>query len=191
MSEDWSLLPPARTFALPHYQQPKRAYHNDWHVRSMLDGLARRQVLTPTLALAVWGHDLVYDPEAANNEARSAELFCEWLAGQGAGVEVRGQVERLILATAHTSLPVTREEALLVDADLSILGADPETFAAYAAGIRQEYGHVPEQLYRSGRRRVLEHFLGRERIYTTPEFGLLETQARANLKQSLAGLLPD
>lgn len=180
------LLTAAEAFALPHYREAHRAYHNESHVRAMLHALAVRGVLTPTLALAVWGHDLIYDPRAKDNEERSAQVFDDWLASQGASGELRAEVKALILATKHTSAPASREEALLVDADLSILGADGQTFAAYNAAIRQEYRHVPDLLYRPGRRNVLQSFLNREQIYSTPAFAGLEAQARRNLRRALS-----
>lgn len=183
--QDWQLLTPARAFALPYYQQPTRAYHNDRHVRHMLWALAERGVLTPELALAVWGHDLIYDAKAKDNEERSAAVFDDWLATQGAAPELRNQIRAMILATQHIAPPSDRPSALLVDADLSILGADADAFAAYNQGIRQEYSHVPGPLYRLGRRQVLQSFLNRERIYNTPEFAALEQQARANLMKEI------
>ncbi|WP_221090249.1 HD domain-containing protein [Deinococcus aquaedulcis] len=186
--KDNALLSAAEAYARPFYAEAHRAYHNTAHVEAMLGALAARGVLSPALALAVWGHDLIYDPRAGDNEARSAEVFGMWLAGQGAPAELVAQVQVLILATQHRALPATREEALLVDADLGILGAEPRAFAAYDAAIRQEYRHVPGPLYRIGRRKVLQGFLNRERIYTTPEFAGLEAQARANLAGAIAQL---
>lgn len=188
MTDPAALLSAAEAFALPFYGAPERAYHNTAHVRQMLAALATRGVLTPALALAVWGHDLVYDPRAADNEARSAEVFGAWLAAQGADPALREQVTALILATRHTDPPHTREEALLVDADLSILGASTSAFDAYDRAIRQEYAHVPWPLYREGRRRVLEGFLERGILYHTPEFALLDAPARLNLRRALQKL---
>ncbi|WP_216321220.1 HD domain-containing protein [Deinococcus aestuarii] len=182
------LLLAAEAFALPFYTEPHRAYHNADHVRAMLDALASRGLLTPVLSLAAWGHDLVYDPRAEGNEERSAEVFGGWLREQGAPPELEADVRTLILATRHVAPPTTRNEALLVDADLSILGADSQTFAAYDAAIRQEYSFVPEEAYRSGRARVLRSFLDRERIFSTSEFAGLELQARTNLTATLEHL---
>lgn len=188
MTDPAKLLPAAEMFALPFYAAPERAYHNAAHVRQMLGALETRSVLTPTLALAVWGHDLVYDPRAADNEARSAEVFGAWLAEQGADAALRAQVTALILATRHAEPPATREEALLVDADLGILGASAGDFGAYDRAIRQEYAHVPWPLYREGRRRVLEGFLERDTLYHTPEFAALDAPARLNLRRAVAEL---
>lgn len=179
------LLAAAPAFAAPFYADPARAYHNAAHIAHLLRELESRHVLTPELALAVWGHDLIYDARAKDNEERSAEEFDDWLRENGADDNLRATVRRLILATRHTDPPADRAEALLVDADLSILGAGPAEFGAYHAAVRQEYAHVPGLLYRVGRRRVLRDFLNRERIYTTPEFAELETLARDNLRRAL------
>lgn len=183
-----ALIEAAERFARPHYAEPHRAYHNAAHVGAMLEALASRGVLTPTLALAIWGHDLIYNARAGDNEERSAEAFGGWLAARGAEAELVREVKALILATRHAAPPTNREEALLVDADLGILGADPEAFAAYDRAIRREYRHVPGLLYRVGRRKVLQGFLDRERLYITPEFAGLETRARANLTAALKAL---
>lgn len=178
----------AERFAQPFYGEPHRAYHNVAHVASMLAALASRGVLTSTLALAAWGHDLIYDPRAGDNEEQSAEVFGEWLTAQGADARLAQGVRGLILATKHSAPPATRGEALLVDADLSILGAAPEAFAAYDRAIRQEYRHVPTLRYSTGRKKVLQGFLERKRIYTAPEFAGLEDQARTNLEAAIREL---
>nr|WP_246363324.1 phosphohydrolase [Deinococcus budaensis] len=147
----------------------------------MLGAPASRGVLTPALRLAAWGHDLISDPQAGNNEARSADVFGKWLRAEDADPGLLRGVRALILVTQHTYPPSTRVEALLADADLGILGSDPQVFAAYDAAIRREYAFVPEAAYRAGRAQVLRTFLSRERLYWTPEFAGLEAQARANL----------
>ncbi|WP_034386724.1 phosphohydrolase [Deinococcus sp. YIM 77859] len=185
---DAALLARAEAFARPFYTQAYRVYHTAAHIEAVLSALRSRQVLTPALTLAAWGHDLVYDPQRLDNEERSAEVFGAWLRGQGIQPELEGEVRALILATRHAAPPATRGEALLVDADLSILGANPEAFAAYDAAIRQEYAFVPEEAYRVRRARVLQGFLNRERIFTTPEFAELEERARVNLNTALQNL---
>lgn len=178
-----TLLAEACAYAAPFYDVPERAYHNLRHVEQMLSALEERGVLTPELELAVWGHDLVYDARANDNEERSAAQFDAWLAGQGADAKARARIRALILATKHAAPPQTREEMLLVDADLSILGAPQEQFDAYHAAIRREYAHVPAPLYAIGRHKVLRGFLEREHIFSTPEFAALEAQAQANLRR--------
>ena len=82
---------------------------------------------------------------------------------------------------------------LVVDVDLSILGAPDARFAEYERQIRQEYAWVPPDAFRERRARVLGSFLGRPALYGTAHFATrLEARARENLRRSLArlGALP-
>ncbi|AZI42689.1 phosphohydrolase [Deinococcus psychrotolerans] len=170
-----------RAFCTPFYAEPHRAYHNLRHVEAMLSALEERRALTPVLELAIWGHDLIYDPARNDNESRSAEVFGAWLAKQGEPDALQREIGVLILATRHDQPPSSVAAALLVDADLAIFGASDAEFWAYERAIRQEYAFVPWPAYRAGRQAVLQHFLGQERIYSTPEFADLEAAARAHL----------
>jgi len=74
-------------------------------------------------------------------------------------------------------------------AGLAILGASAADYDRYARAIREEYAWVPEQDYRAGRRRILEGFLERERLfYMPPLFERLEMSARANLRREIERL---
>ena len=65
-----------------------------------------------------------------------------------------------------------------------------EEFDEYERRTREEYRHVPEPLYRTGRARVLETFLSRDPLFRTPHFrGRFEATARHNLRRSLASLV--
>jgi predicted metal-dependent HD superfamily phosphohydrolase len=70
--------------------------------------------------------------------------------------------------------------------DLSILGAAPTRFDEYERQVRDEYRHVPELLFRSKRRAVLEGFLQRPHIFNTEAYAdALEAQARSSLRRSI------
>jgi len=181
------LLRLAPAFCLPFYAEAGRAYHTAAHVQAMLDALTERGVLTDTLGLAVWGHDLIYDARGTDSEARSAERFGAWLESQGAEGELVAEVRRLIVATEHRAPPTDRAAALLVDADLGVFGAPDVAFWAYERAIRAEYRFVPWPAYRAGRTRVLEGFLGRA-VYVTPEFSGLEGAARTHLQAAVTVL---
>ncbi len=178
----------AEAFALPYYAEPHRTYHNATHIKAVYHALEVRGLMTLALALAVWGHDLVYNPAAKDNEEQSAEIFGVWLGAQGASAQLLADVRRLILATKHTDPASQRDEALLIDADLSILGADAKAFKQYNKAIRQEYKQVPSLLYKVGRRKILKSFLARPQIFCTPEFAGLELQARVNLNWAIKNL---
>jgi len=93
------------------------------------------------------------------------------------------------MATRHaTAAPASADEALLVDIDLAILGADAARFAQYQAQIRREYAHVAEPEFRDGRSAVLAGLLARDPIYRTPRLrDELEARARTNLALAIAG----
>jgi predicted metal-dependent HD superfamily phosphohydrolase len=174
------------------YSSPDRHYHNLDHIRNMLAWLAERKPRLEDLplGLAVWFHDAVYDPRAQDNEEQSALLARTALASLGLADDQITTVTRLILLTrTHLTDPDDQSGALLLDADLAILGADPAVYDAYASAIRREYAWVAEEAYRVGRRRVLEAFLQRRRIYHTAEaFSTGETRARENLRRECAAL---
>jgi predicted metal-dependent HD superfamily phosphohydrolase len=78
---------------------------------------------------------------------------------------------------------------IVVDVDLSILGAAPERFEEYERQIRAEYRWVPGFLFRRKRAKILQEFLARPRIFSTQTFiDRYEQQARANIARSLTRL---
>src|SRR5262245_26836792 len=156
------------------WSQPHRHYHNVAHLTAVLDHVDEE----PLAALAAWGHDAVYDPRSPANEERSAQLMASLLARCGIP---SAEVMRLIRLTAgHQVEPGDRLGALLAEADLAILAAPWPAYQSYVDGVRAEYAHVPEELWRVGRAAVLEGLLP----------GLGEA-ARANVERELAALRPD
>ncbi|MFC3078375.1 phosphohydrolase [Phenylobacterium terrae] len=176
------------------YAEPHRRYHTRAHIEACLKLLDEVQGLSADarrlLTWAIWWHDAVYDPKASDNEARSAELAEADLAAMDVSPADRAEVARLIRLTAgHAVEPGDRLGAVLVSVDLAILGAPPADYDAYARAVRQEYAHVPDALWRSGRSRVLQRFLDAPVIFPDPGLGArFEVQARENLARELATL---
>lgn len=86
------------------------------------------------------------------------------------------------------TVPAT-DVAVLLDADLAILGADTAAYAAYVTGIRAEYAHLGPDEWRSGRRAVLDLLLARPELYrTTSARQWWGARARANLTAERATL---
>ena len=124
-----------------------------------------------------------------DNEARSAHWAVQALSAGGVDAARCQRVHDLIMATCHTALPASPDQALLVDIDLAILGAPAPRFAEYTRQISAEYAWVPPQVYAVKRRAVLQGFLDREQIYTTPAVAQrLEQQARDNLAKAISSL---
>ena len=171
------------------YAAPGRHYHNLTHIEDSLAALARVENISPLdreiLCAAIWWHDVVYDATRADNEELSARL-----AEQHVRPDLRQEVGRLIrLTKTHDVQAGDRLGAILISIDLSILGAEPARYDAYAAAIRQEFIHVPEGDYRAGRANVLGQFAARPVIFPDAAFAArYDRQARENLARELASL---
>jgi len=181
----------------PLYGAPDRHYHGMAHIEALLAlaGAHRVRIADPeVMDAAIWFHDAIYDSRRKDNEARSAELAREWLAGRVSPERLR-RITTMIEATATHRPPALgdadadSDAALFLDMDLSILGAGTEAFDAYERAIRAEYAWVEETAWRIGRAALLNNFLGREHIYQTELFRqTLENRARANIERSIAAL---
>jgi predicted metal-dependent HD superfamily phosphohydrolase len=175
---------------LARYAEPHRAYHTRQHLAECLALFEEYRSLAQQPAevcLALWYHDAIYDIPASDNETRSAALAATELAAAGIAANPVARIRELILATRHAAAPAGPDAALLVDIDLAILGADPARFAEYEAQIRREYQAVPEALFRSKRREILQTFLDRPQLFCCPALAArFEDAARANLRRALA-----
>jgi predicted metal-dependent HD superfamily phosphohydrolase len=176
------------------YEQPPRAYHHFGHVLEVLSHFSRvpewhdRQAV----ALAILFHDAVYEAGRSDNEARSAELAATLLTGTPFERSI-ARVQHLVRLTArHGSLApsdVDHDEALFLDCDMAILGADSNVYDAYERAIAEEYAHIPTVAYRAGRTRFLQKLLAKPCIYLSPFFTVeREALARANIKRALSQL---
>ncbi len=174
------------------YTEPHRHYHTLEHLGEMFRVVGRLPVADlRTVQLAVWFHDVVYDPRAKDNEERSADRVAEWLGPLRVPQSVLTRVAELVRATAHLSAEAGSDpdtDALL-DADLAILAAAEHRYERYAGDIRKEYAWVPDEEYRLGRLAVFEAFLARPRIFRTKIlFAEGEAAARRNLTSEAATL---
>ena len=177
---------------LAAWAEPQRHYHTLQHLAECLAAFEQTQALAERPAeveLALWFHDAVYDPRAHDNEAASAAWAQRALADAATGVAER--VAALVLATTHgagtADAPASADAALLLDIDLSILGAPAPRFAEYESQVRAEYAFVPDDVFRTRRRAILQSFAARPLIYRTARFQRShERAARANLARALA-----
>lgn len=182
------------------YREPHRAYHTAQHINECLDlldwctqeflpiGSPDHLVLQPTLEIALWYHDVVYQPQLSDNERRSAEQAAAFFLANDVAPELIDQVTSLIMTTCHLNSPNSIAKApaeladWMVDIDLAILGASPQRFTQYESQIHQEYDWIPESMYRLKRKAVLAEFLGRSNIYQSVIFQQrFECQALRNL----------
>lgn len=164
------------------FNEPHRAYHNEAHTLDVLSRLFVWSGGEPPISLVIAAlyHDAIYDPTQKDNELRSAEMCREEMAAFRISPEAVHEATRLILLTTrHRPEATDRDGITLCDADLYILGAPTETYAAYGRAIRAEYAHVPEDAWRIGREHVLERFLERPRVFQGDWDGVAEQEVRA------------
>jgi predicted metal-dependent HD superfamily phosphohydrolase len=170
------------------WSQPHRRYHDLAHLAAVLGlvgELAGAAADPDAVRLAAWYHDVVYDPEGTDNEQVSAERARAGLRGLVTD-ERLAEVARLVRLTAgHDPAPDDANGAVLCDADLAVLAAPPEAYAAYASAIRLEYGHLSDEEFTAGRIAVLEHLLALPTLYRTDAAQPWTDTARANLTAEL------
>lgn len=172
---------------LTRWQESHRVYHDVRHLAQSL-AAARQVTERPSRAvqLALWFHDAVYDLHPGADEEASAELAQRRLTGILPRAEVN-EVARLVRLTAsHAPEPGDAAGAVMVDADLSILGQHPGRYHVYVRDVRQEYRAVSDADFRAGRTQVLHRLLALEPLFRTATGReAWEEAARQNLEDEV------
>ncbi|MGE3296626.1 MAG: hypothetical protein AB7I68_04670 [Porticoccaceae bacterium] len=175
------------------YAGKGRHYHSKEHIAACLRHLDSciSQIAKPhEVELALWFHDAIYKPFSGGNEQKSADWAASFLSENGATGEDVARVHRLIMVTEHNAPTHTKDESILVDIDLSILGADPQTYDLFERDVRSEYKLVPLFMYKKKRAEVLKTFLDRPNIYQNEPFATeREHQAKENLRNAISLLV--
>lgn len=191
--EAWQqLMPEHRSLGeelLERWGEEHRHYHDVRHLVVALDALEQLGEADPSVQLAVWFHDAVYDGVPGQDEESSARLAQERLQPILPADQV-AQVARLVRLTAtHAPAPDDHAGARLVDADLSILGANPGRYDVYTRDVRLDYEHIDEPTFVAGRLQVVTDLLGRDQLFHTARGReLWQEQARMNLAREAANL---
>ena len=171
------------------YTEPQRHYHTFQHIVECLDLFHQiKEQLNDTIAveLAIWFHDVIYDPKAINNEEQSAELMQKSCSNLLASDQIQKVYDWIIATKKHQAL-TDQDLNYLLDIDLAILGNSTARFAEYEQQIQQEYTWVESDLYKLKRAEVLQYFYQMQPIYQTHYFNhLFEDQAKQNLLKMLS-----
>lgn len=187
------------------YSEPHRAYHNLSHLEFMfekLDNILQIYMLdndvdVKALYLATWFHDVIYITDNKDdshvNEIASAEYAIKTLKQIGIYDDnLLDTVYHLIIITrTHVpdeSLPFDMLlQQILIDADISILGASSHLYKKYATEIEHEWSHVPFEQYCQGRTKFLTHMLEKKNIFQTEYMKeLYEKKAIENITQEIS-----
>ncbi|MDN3452609.1 MULTISPECIES: hypothetical protein [unclassified Psychrobacter] len=180
------------------YNETQRAYHTLNHIEQLFgqfESITHHLAEPHIIALALYYHDVIYEPTRSDNELKSAEFAADALNLYLSPKQCQ-QIWALIMMTANHQIDALidshqyNDAAYLLDMDLSILGAPWSTYEQYANAIRQEYAHVADDNYRDGRTAVLKGLLAHPKLYLTDHYHeRLEAQARDNIKREVNSLL--
>ncbi|WP_172276802.1 hypothetical protein [Chryseobacterium sp. LAM-KRS1] len=174
------------------YSQKGRFYHNLEHLTALFSELEKiKSDISDfqVISFAVFYHDIIYDASSKANEKKSAELAKIRLSEIRVEKKSLDNIIQQILATQLHQKSPDNDTNYLLDADLSILGQDTQTYLEYTKMIRREYSIYPDFLYKPGRRKVLLHFLESDYIFKTDYFkNKYEHQARKNIEYELTNL---
>lgn len=177
---------------LGRYSEPHRHYHTYQHLAecfAKVQDIISLAQHPAEVNVGLWFHDVIYDTQRYDNEERSADWARHTARDLGVSAESAQRIYDLIMVTRHAAEPVGIDAKVLVDADLSILGAEPARFLEYETQVRNEYAWVPDAIFRSTRARILKDFLSRPYLFCTAHFReRYEAQARRNLQHSLVNL---
>ena len=179
---------------------PGRSFHNLKHLVDVLvrvDELVEETHEPDVVRLAAWYHGAIFDSadrkayanRGGEDEIASAGLARVELLALGVP-EVRAQrVHDLVVALVrHVPNPSDFDCAVLCDADLAMLAAEPQKYKAYLQDIRAEYAHLPLEDYLRARVRILHKLLARPSLFVSPLGSAWEEPARQNLSAELQRL---
>jgi predicted metal-dependent HD superfamily phosphohydrolase len=172
-----------------NYNNANRHYHNINHLNHLSEHLLHiKQEIEDwsTMVFSIAYHDVVYDIMRSDNEEQSAIFAYERLTFLEQLLERKERCKEQILATKGHQRSENSDTNYFIDADLSILGSDWDSYSEYAKQIREEFKQYKDADYRTGRAAVLNHFLKMKTIFKTDLFqNKLEEKARINIKKEL------
>jgi predicted metal-dependent HD superfamily phosphohydrolase len=156
---------------LDRWGEEHRKYHGRTHLLAVLEAL---DLLTEperpprTVLLAAWFHDAVYRGIAGEDEEASARLAEDRLRHAGLPDSEADEVGRLVRMTAeHRPDLGDHAAALLSDADLSVLGGNPEAYGRYLSAVREDFAHIGDDDFAAGRAAVVRQLLELEPLFHT------------------------
>ncbi len=149
------------TDLIARYDEPIRYYHDLNHIISMLNTAKDLAYpLSEIQTLAIWFHDIVYDPKSDKNEEDSVILAEEMLSHEGYSDYAIGTISQIIMDTKFMRPSIKDSEIIL---DLDVFGFATDMHDHNHMMIRNEYSHVPYREWHEGRAKFLEKFLESKR----------------------------
>lgn len=185
---------------LVRWSEPGRHFHNIRHLVEVLarvDELAEETHEPDLVRLAAWYHGAVFDAaeraafahRGGEDERAGASLARQELTALGVPTVGVERVVTLVDALArHTPVPDDVDCAVLCDADLAVLAAEPQRYKTYLAEIRAEYAHLPVEDFVRARIAILRRLIARRSLFLSPMGTAWEEPARQNVAAELQRL---
>ena len=171
------------------YQTPHRDYHNLRHINHCLwelDRLSLQRTDRDLIELAIWYHDIVYQPGRGDNEADSVARLKADL-GAGLPPAIIDRLSAMILATKHARGSASDDDILrtFLDIDMAVVGLSPLGFTAYETAISAEFATAPRLMFRFLRKRFLKGLLAGDVFLTSSFRERYEVVAKKNIRDLL------
>lgn len=169
------------------YSSKNRFYHTLNHLENLLNQL--KDVKSEIedwkgILFTLYYHDIIYKASKFNNEEKSAEFAVQRMEQLLVSKLIIGNCKNQILATKNHSINENSDTNYFIDADLSILGHDWNSYSNYYQNVRKEYSIYPDLIYNNGRKKFLKHFLSMQKIFKTEFFyQKFESNSRLNLQK--------
>ncbi len=182
---------------LDRWSEPGRHFHNVRHLTDVLarvDELAEETHEPDLVRLAAWYHGAVFDSaerasyarRGGEDEAASAALARRELTDLGLPAASVDRVAHLVTALRrHMPDPEDFDCAVLCDADLAMLAAEPQRYKSYLADVRAEYAHLPLEEFVRARIKILRKLADRRSLFVSPLGAAWEESARQNVGAEL------
>lgn len=184
-SEDNSHVESVWNLLSDKYSEPERHYHTKEHILDCLNQLDSAQEHVPDLnavELAIWFHDVIYDPKASDNEEQSVILFNK-VAQSILPEPVIKKVSDIIIATLHIDKPEDLDQAFMLDIDLSSIAGNWQRFTKDNSNLRKEVRHLDCKDYCERKIRFFNLLMNKEQIFFTDFFhAACEEKARHNME---------
>ena len=176
------------------YTEPQRFYHTLTHIENcleLIDQISSELQCPEALELAIWYHDVVYQPGARDNEQLSADQFVATTAGIF-DETLQQTVYQHIMATVHDGSETTHADTkYMLDIDLSGFGRPWEEFIQDSVNIRLEMEEIPDEVFYQKQAGFLDKLFSQAQLFKSDYFfDNYETQARQNHSNYFESIRP-
>lgn len=146
------------------YSEPTRHFHTIFHVRDLVDGIARQKfgdVIQNSLWYAALFHDIVYDPTASDNEEKSAQKAREYFKREWSGLIDIDLACRMIMSTKILDTRTCDDVLARIfnSLDRAILTRSVDELVEYGEQIWKEYSHVSRADFLNGHFTLIRQML--------------------------------